>query len=61
MGNGLVHFNVFNIYSGLLSCSTARGFSAGFRLISPTKVETRKSVLFTESVLGISVLVLEKS
>ena len=37
------------INSQLSRCSTARGSSSGFSQVSPTKVEARKSFLFSKS------------
>ena len=39
------------IHSKLLRCGRARGSSTGFARVSPTKVEARKSFLFTEDFL----------
>ena len=45
----------FIINSQLLRCGTARVSSIGFSSVSPTKVEARKSFLFTESFLELKI------
>ena len=39
------------MYSWLLLCSTARGFSTRLSLVGPTEVKARKSFLFNEGSL----------
>ena len=43
----------YDMYSWLLRCSKARGSSTGLSLVSPTKVNARKSFLFTEGFLKV--------
>ena len=43
------------IYSRLLGCSTARGSGSGLSLGGPTKVNARKSFLFTGGSLKVEI------
>ena len=44
---------LYDMYSCLSRCSEARGSSTGLLLIGPTKVNTRKSFLFTKGFLKV--------
>ena len=44
---------LYDMYSWLSRCSEARGSSTGLFLIGPTKVNTRKSFLFTKGFLKV--------
>ena len=44
----VVEISATMIYSPLSRCSTARGSSNGLSIVGPTKVQARKSFLFTE-------------